>query len=69
MPTDGGTRVNVSFEYEPEGMKEKVGAMLGFDEGQVEDDLERFKELVEAREVPTGSWRGEIQGGRVVESD
>jgi hypothetical protein len=50
-------------------MKEKVGAMLGFDEGQVEDDLERFKELVEAREVPTGSWRGEIQGGRVIETD
>jgi uncharacterized membrane protein len=69
MPTDGGTRVNVFFEYEPEGMKEKVGAMLGFDEGQVEDDLERFKELVEAREVPTGSWRGEIQGGRVIETD
>jgi uncharacterized membrane protein len=69
MPTDDGTRIHVSFEYEPEGMKEKVGAMLGFDEGQVEDDLERFKELVEARELPTGSWRGEIQGGRVVESD
>jgi uncharacterized membrane protein len=69
MPMDGGTRVHVAFEYEPEGMKEKAGALLGLDEGQVEDDLERFKDLVEGRGGPTGSWRGEIQGGRVVEGD
>jgi uncharacterized membrane protein len=69
MPVTSGTRVNVSFEYEPEGMMEKAGALLGFDKGQVEDDLERFKDLVEGREVPTGSWRGEIHGGRVVEGD
>ena len=53
----------------PEGVKESVGAQLGFDEGQVEADLERFKDLVENREVPTGSWRGEIRGGEVVADD
>jgi hypothetical protein len=31
-----------------------VGALLVRDEGQVEEDLERFKQLVENREVPTG---------------
>ena len=68
-PTDTGTRVTVEMDYEPEGIKESAGAMLGFDEGQVEDDLERFKELVENREVPTGAWRGEIKGGQVVQDD
>jgi hypothetical protein len=57
------------MEYEPEGMKESAGALLGVDGGQVEGDLERFKELVEAREVPTGGWRGEVQSGRVVHDD
>jgi uncharacterized membrane protein len=69
VPVNGGTRVHVFFEYEPEGMLEKAGAMLGFDEGKVEDDLERFKDLVEGREVPTGAWRGEIRGGEIVEGD
>jgi uncharacterized membrane protein len=68
-PIDNGTRVTVEMEYEPEGIKESAGAMLGFDESQVEEDLERFKELVENREVPTGAWRGEIQGGQVVQDD
>lgn len=68
-PTDRGTRVTVSLEYEPEGVKQSSGALLGIDGGQVEDDLERFKELVEAREVPTGGWRGEIQSGDVVRGD
>lgn len=68
-PIDSGTRVKVEMDYEPEGMKESTGAMLGVDSGQVEEDLERFKELVESREVPTGAWRGTIESGRVVEDD
>ena len=68
-PTGDGTRVHVEMEYEPQGLKEKAGAMLGFDEGQVEEDLERFRELVENRQVPTGDWRGSIESGEVVEDD
>ena len=68
-PIDDGTRVKVEMEYEPEGLKETAGALLGIDGGQVENDLERFKELVENREVPTGAWRGEIRSGEVVEGD
>ena len=68
-PTSEGTRVDVAMEYEPEGMKETVGAALGFDGAQVEDDLERFKELVENRDLPTGAWRGEIRSGQVVDGD
>jgi uncharacterized membrane protein len=68
-PIDEGTRVKVEMEYEPDGMKEKVGAMLGIDGGQVEEDLERFRDLVESRETPTGAWRGTIDSGEVVDRD
>ena len=64
-PIEDGTRVSVAMEYEPEGFKESVGALFGVDSDQVEDDLERFRELVESREVPTGAWRGSIESGRV----
>lgn len=69
LPTSEGTRVSVSMEYEPDGFKESAGAMLGMDGGQVENDLERFKELVEGRGTPTGNWRGEIDSAEVVEDD
>ena len=68
-PIERGTRVRVEMEHEPEGMKERIGAFFGADEGQVEEDLERFRELVEDREVPTGEWRGRVESGRVVEDD
>ena len=61
--------MTVEMEYEPDGTKESVGALLGLDGGQVEDDLERFRDLVEARERPTGSWRGSIEDGQVVDPD
>ena len=68
-PRNGGTRVRVEMDYEPEGVKEHAGAVFGMDGRQVEDDLERFKDLIEGRGTPTGEWRGEIQSGRVVEDD
>ena len=69
FPIAEGTRVTVQMEYEPEGMKENIGAALGLDGGQVGSDLERFKDFVESRDLPTGSWRGEISDGDVVEGD
>ncbi len=69
LPIDDGTRVTIAMEYEPEGIKETVGAAIGLDGAQVAGDLERFKDLVEGREVPTGSWRGEIRSGDVVADD
>lgn len=68
-PIGAGTRVRVEMEYDPDGVKESVGALFGVDSAQVEEDLERFRELVESREVPTGAWRGSIQSGRIVEGD
>ena len=66
-PIADGTRVSVAMEYETEGVKASLGSVLGADSDQVDDDLERFKELVESRDLPTGGWRGEIHGGDVVE--
>jgi uncharacterized membrane protein len=57
------TRINVQFEYEPEGVVETLGSALGQDERRVKGDLERFKDFVESRGAPTGAWRGTVQGG------
>jgi uncharacterized membrane protein len=68
-PIDEGTRISVQMEHETEGLKERMGSFFGADEGQVEDDLERFRELVEGRGTPTDEWRGRVEGGRVVGDD
>ena len=55
------TRVKVEMVYDPEGLLENVGDMLGIDDRRVEGDLERFKEYIEARGSETGAWRGRIE--------
>ncbi len=62
------TRVTLSIEYEPEGFLERAGDVLGIPSGQVEGDLERFRDFIEKRKVETGSWRGEIANGETVDS-
>ncbi len=57
---DGRTKITVEMEWEPEGMKEKVGAAVGADSRSVSEDLDRFKELVESRGVESGAWRGRV---------
>jgi hypothetical protein len=53
------------MEYEPQGLTESVGSALGFDSRKVEGDLERFKEMVEAKGVEAGGYRGQIEDGEV----
>jgi uncharacterized membrane protein len=57
------TRITVTMEWSPEGAVEKAGDALGFDDRQVEADLERFKEFIERRGPETGAWRDKIAGG------
>jgi uncharacterized membrane protein len=57
---DGRTKIDVEMEWEPEGMKEKVGAAVGADSRSVGEDLDRFKELIESRGVESGAWRGQV---------
>jgi uncharacterized membrane protein len=59
---DGATTtILLTLEYEPQGVVESAGAALGFVDRQVQGDLKRFKEFVEARGAETGGWRGTIQ--------
>ena len=60
---DATTRVLVQLEDEPEGVAEKVGDALGVLKRRVKGDLERFKEMIEARGSETGAWRGEVSAG------
>ena len=58
---DARSRVMVQIDFVPEGIKEKVGSALNAPDRQVKGDLERFKELVEAKGGPNeGGWRGEV---------
>ena len=51
------TRMTVRFEYEPQGVKETVGDWLGLVSRRVENDLERFKAVVEARDRASAGQR------------
>jgi uncharacterized membrane protein len=54
------TRVTVQMDWEPQNVVEKAGAALGFDDRQVQADLDRFKKFIEQRGSETGAWRGEV---------
>jgi uncharacterized membrane protein len=56
---DDRTRVTVQLDWQPEGLVEKAGAVLGFDDRAVKGDLDNFKELVETSGAE-GGWRGEV---------
>ena len=57
---DATTRVMIQIDWEPEGLVEKAGAALGFDDRQVKADAQKFKEFIESRGGQTGSWRGDV---------
>lgn len=57
------TRVTAQLDWQPEGVLEKAGAVLGFDDRQVSSDLDRFKDFIESRHGETGGWRGEVPAG------
>ena len=58
---DSQTKIMVQLDWEPEGVKEKLGATLGMDNRRVQGDLKRFKELIESRRTESGAWRGEVE--------
>ncbi|MBA2319385.1 MAG: SRPBCC family protein [Euzebyales bacterium] len=59
--SDASTRVNLRTEYQPKGLTEKAGDMLGVVDRRVKGDLDRFKAFIESRGTETGAWRGEIR--------
>jgi uncharacterized membrane protein len=57
---DNRTRVSLSMDVETEGVIEKAGEKMGVIDTQVEEDLGRFKNLIESMGVETGAWRGTV---------
>ncbi|HLI79914.1 MAG TPA: SRPBCC family protein [Candidatus Binataceae bacterium] len=57
---DDKTRVMLQMEYEPQGLVEKAGDMLGAVSMRIQGDLDRFKKFLESRGTETGGWRGEV---------
>jgi uncharacterized membrane protein len=60
---EGHCRITAQIGYEPDGLREQVGNLLGIDSIQVQHDLRRFKDLVESGVTTTG-WRGTVAAGR-----
>ena len=58
---DNKTRIMLQMEYDPQGVVENLGDMLGMVSRRVANDLERFKAFIEARGHETGAWRGEVE--------
>ncbi len=57
---DNQTRVTAQIDWEPEGLAEKAGSVVGVDDRQVKSDLKRFKGYIEERGSATGEWRGDV---------
>ena len=57
---DTHTRVSLQMSYDPDTAVEKAGAALGVVSHRVQGDLDNFREFIEHRDAPTGSWNGEI---------
>ncbi len=57
---DDSCRVTVQIDWEPEGLAEKAGSMVGAGGHAVRKDLRNFKEFIEGRGGATGSWRGDV---------
>lgn len=58
--SDDCTRIMLQLDYEPEGVVETAGDLLGVVERRAAGDLERFRDFIEGRGVETGAWRGRV---------
>ena len=61
---DGQTRVHLAMAYDPEGIVENAGDMLGLFEAQVQQSVTRFKQFIEERGEATGAWRGAVRDSK-----
>ena len=47
-------------DIDPEGFVENVADKAGILDRRVKADMKRFKEFIESRGAPTGSWRWDV---------
>jgi uncharacterized membrane protein len=57
---DFTTRIMLQMEYQPEDMLEQMGDAIGAVRMTARGNLQRFKEMLEARGKETGAWRGSV---------
>lgn len=57
---EGVTRLMVQLDFVPEGIVEKLGDAIGSPDRRVKGDLQRFKDLIEAKGQESGAWRGNV---------
>jgi uncharacterized membrane protein len=57
---DTTTKIMLQMQYTPEGAVESIGDALGAVRMEARRNLERFKEMIEARGKETGAWRGAV---------
>jgi len=55
------THVTVRLNYEPKGVTEKIGDMLGMVSRRVQGDLQRFKDFIESKGRETAAGRGTVR--------
>ena len=58
--SDTQTRVMIQIDWEPEGLLEKAGSVVGVDDHQVKADAKRFKAFIEKQGTQSGGWRGDV---------
>jgi uncharacterized membrane protein len=58
--SDDHTRITLKMSYAPEGPTEKLGDALGAVRMEARSNLQRFKDMIEARGKESGAWRGQI---------
>lgn len=57
---DNVTRVVLQMDYQPEGALEQIGDAFGAVRLETRGNLQKFKDMLEARGKETGGWRGSI---------
>jgi len=57
------TRLMTQIDWDPEGLVEKAGAVVGVDDHRVKADAKGFKAFIEGRGSATGAWRGDVSVG------
>ena len=58
--SDTTSRVAVQLDWAPEGLAERLGALVGAGGHAVKKDLKNFKEFIETQGGETGAWRGDV---------
>lgn len=61
------TRIVVNLDFSPSGIKEKMASGLRFVKRAAKSDVYRSKAFIESHKEATGTWRGRIEDGEVVE--